>query len=252
MTTRGNGTIGKGLEVLRLLGDFPHGATAAEVATASGHPFSTAYRLLGTLVGTGFVDLDPVSKRYSLGLAVFELGQRVAQARGFAGVVAPAMTQLTAATQETSLLAVLDGTETITVHTVDGPGYRTTTDPGDRGPLHTSAIGKMLLAGLPSSERASLIAGLDLTPRTTHSLTDRAELEAQIDGAATAGWVYQCEEHDLGMNAMAVPIRSASGDTIAAIALAAPLVRADREGLLAHLPRLQETAAKLGLLLPQR
>ena len=251
MTTRGSGTIGKGLEVLRLLGDFPHGATAAEVATASGHPFSTAYRVLGALLENGFVELDRATKRYSLGLAVFELGQRVAQARGFAGVVQPAMEALTAATQETSLLAVLDGSETVTVHTVDGPGYRTTTDPGDRGPLHTSAIGKMLIAGLPKPEREATIAGLDLSQRTPHSLTDRADLQRQIEAAAAAGWVYQDQEHDLGMNAMAVPVRGADGSVIAAIALAAPVVRADRAALLEHLPRLLETATKLGLLLPQ-
>ncbi|MGO1321161.1 MAG: IclR family transcriptional regulator [Galactobacter sp.] len=250
ITPRAGGTIGKGLELLRMLGEFPHGATAAEIAAASDHPFSTAYRLLGTLVESGFVELDPATKRYSLGLAVFELGQRVAQARGFAGVVQPAMEQLTTATQETSLLAVLDGSETVTVHTVDGPGYRTTTDPGDRGPLHTSAIGKMLLAGLPPATREATIAELVLQPRTPHSVTTLDTLRQQIDTAAAAGWVYQDQEHDLGMNALAAPVRRADGRVIAALALAAPVIRADRDALMAHLPQLLETATKLGLLLP--
>ena len=160
--SRGSGTIAKGLAMLATVGEFPHGATAAEVAARSGHPFSTAYRLLGSLVDAGFVEYDARTKTYALGLAVFELGQRVGNARGFTGTAAPVLEELTARTGESSVLAVLDGVETLTVHTIDGPQYRQTTDPGDRGPLHSSAIGKVLLAWMPTDERDELLERLPL------------------------------------------------------------------------------------------
>lgn len=249
-TTAKGGTVAKGLGVLTTLGDFPDGATAGDVARAVGHPFSTTYRLLGTLVDTGFVTYDPAGKRYALGLAVFELGQRVAHARGFAGSALPVLSELTRRTGESSLVAVRDGAHTVTMHTVDGPQFRTTTDPGDRGPLHTSAIGKILLAQMDPAQRRALLESLDLTARTPHSLADAEALNAQLDEAALQGWVYQREEHDLGMNAIAVPVTTQSGITLASLALAAPLFRADRDALVSHVPTMQDAAARLAVLLP--
>lgn len=248
--SRGSGTIAKGLAMLATVGEFPHGATAAEVAARSGHPFSTAYRLLGSLVDAGFVEYDARTKTYALGLAVFELGQRVGNARGFTGTAAPVLEELTARTGESSVLAVLDGVETLTVHTIDGPQYRQTTDPGDRGPLHSSAIGKVLLAWMLTDERDELLERLPLPARTEHTVTDVSALRAELDASRAAGWVEQGEQHDIGMNAVGVPVLRRDGTVIASLALAAPLFRADLGALREHVPALQDAAARLGTLLP--
>lgn len=245
------GTIAKGLTLLRALGSFPRGATAAEVAGLAGNPFSTTYRLLGTLVETGFVDFDPDSKRYSVGLPVFELASGVAHARGFAGTALPVLERVTAETEESSLLMVRDGDETLTIHKVDGPQYRSTTDPGDRAPLHSSAAGKALLAQLPPAERDAVIDGLELRPRTPRTVVDPSALRAQLAGFAARGWAGQSEEHDVGMNAIAVPVLRPDGRAVAALALAAPVFRADLAALEAHVPRLQAAAAELATILPR-
>ena len=237
--SRGSGTIAKGLAMLATVGEFPHGATAAEVAARSGHPFSTAYRLLGSLVDAGFVEYDARTKTYALGLAVFELGQRVGNARGFTGTAAPVLEELTARTGESSVLAVLDG-----------PQYRQTTDPGDRGPLHSSAIGKVLLAWMPTDERDELLERLPLPARTEHTVTDVSALRAELDASRAAGWVEQGEQHDIGMNAVGVPVLRRDGTVIASLALAAPLFRADLGALREHVMALQDAAARLGTLLP--
>jgi len=243
-------TVLKALELLRTVGEFPHGATAAQIATASGHPFSTAYRLLGTLVETGFASYEPASKTYALGLEVFTLGQRVAHARGFGGTAAPVLEELTALTQESSVLAVLDGTRTLTVHTVDGPQFRNTTDPGDHGPLNTSAIGKALLAWQPPERRAELLAATELAHLTAHSVTDPEELAAQLDASVARGWVEQHEEQDIGMSAVGVPVLRPDGTLLASLALAAPVYRADIAALREHVPALRKAADRLGVLLP--
>ena len=91
VSTQSTGTVGKALDMLSLLGEHPDGATAHELADASGHHFSTAYRLLRTLVATGFAEHSPQDKRYRLGLPVFQLGQKVAHARGFDASAAPVL-----------------------------------------------------------------------------------------------------------------------------------------------------------------
>jgi IclR family KDG regulon transcriptional repressor len=77
--------VGKALGLLVLLGDEPRGASAADLARSAGLPFSTTYRLLGSLTRDGFVDYEPDGRRYHLGLRIFQLGQRVSNHHGFAG-----------------------------------------------------------------------------------------------------------------------------------------------------------------------
>ncbi|MFI7579063.1 IclR family transcriptional regulator [Kocuria sp. M1N1S27] len=252
MVTEGSGTVGKALGLLTLLGEYPHGATAAQIAEESAYPFSTVYRLLNTLVGTEFASYDPRERRYRLGLRVYQLGQKVASTRGFEGAATPILQRLTEHTGESSILGVLDGAHFLTVRKVDGPQFRTTTDPGDHGSLHTSAIGKALLAFCDPDTREHLLDTLELTPRTEHSLTDRDELRRQTEHIRAQGWAGQQEENDVGMAAIAVPVLSPSNRLIAAVALAAPLFRADLPGLQGFLPALRQAAADLALELPHR
>src|SRR5699024_11684413 len=70
-------TLTKGLDMLRLMGQYPHGAPAAVFAKESGLPFSTAYRLLNTLIEAGFAEFEPATKQYRIGLQVFELSQKI-------------------------------------------------------------------------------------------------------------------------------------------------------------------------------
>ena len=252
MATEKSGTVGKALNLLTLLGEYPEGATAGQIADAVEYPFSTAYRLLNTLVETAFATYDPQDKHYRLGLRIYQLGQKVAHHRGFEGAALPVLQQLTESTGESSILAVLDGDRFLTVHKVDGPQFRITTDPGDRGPLHTSSLGKVLLAFADPTTRRHLLDTIDLTPRTEHSVTDRDELRRQVDAVQQQGWAGQSEENDVGMAAVAVPVLSPSNRLIAAVSLAAPLFRTDLEGLRQHVPELHRAAATLALELPIR
>ena len=250
--TQGPGTVNKALGMLTLVGQHPRGATAGQLAEVAGYPFSTAYRLLNSLVEAGFVDYDPQDKRYRLGLRIFQLAQKVSSARGFSGTAMPILHGLTELTHESSILAVLDGDQYLTVHKVDGPQFRTTTDPGDNGDLHTSAMGKALLAFSDPPVRERLLESIELVPRTQHSITDREVLRAQVEQIRERGWADQREEHDIGMAAIAVPVLAASGRLIASVALAAPLFRNDPEGLRAHLPELRRAADELSAALPLR
>ncbi|GAA2041996.1 IclR family transcriptional regulator [Yaniella flava] len=243
-------TLTKGLDMLRLMGQYPHGAPAAVFAKESGLPFSTAYRLLNTLIEAGFAEFEPATKQYRIGLQVFELSQKISASRGYDGAVLPVLKELSRVTYESCLFSVRDGTDTVTVHTVDGPEFRQTTDPGDRLPLHVSSMGKAILAALPAEEMREVVAELHLEARTVHTITDQDELLAQLEAARVEGCVYQREEVDLGMNALATAVRSPSGAVLGAVAIAAPLFRADQDGLLVHRQALADAVQRLAATLP--
>lgn len=252
VSTQSTGTVGKALDMLSLLGEHPDGATAHELADASGHHFSTAYRLLRTLVATGFAEHSPQDKRYRLGLPVFQLGQKVAHARGFDASAAPVLQGLVETTGESCLLAVLHGQRFLTTAKIDGPDFRVTTDPGDQGTLHSSAIGRVLLAYAPAAERDRLLESIHLPARTESTLTERDRLRELVAQTQRQGFASQSEEHDDGMAAVAVPVLDPAGGLIAALCLAAPIFRSTREDLQDQLPLLREAADQLAAVLPPR
>ena len=253
-TTRsGTDMVGKALSLLVLLGDEPRGASAADISRRAGLPFSTTYRLLGSLTRDGFVDYEPDGRRYHLGLRIFQLGQRVSNHHGFAGTATPVLRRVTEQTAEATILSVRDGLHHLTVSKVDGPQtFRVTSDPGHLGSLSATAVGKVLVAFAEDAERAQLIADLPLERLTEKSIVDRDAFRAEIEEVRRRGYALMDEENELGMRALAVPLLNAQGYAFASLATAAPVFRLTVEGLEAHVPLLQEAAAELAARLPQR
>lgn len=245
--------VGKALGLLVLLGDEPRGASAAEISRRADLPFSTTYRLLGSLTRDGFVDYEPDGRRYHLGLRIFQLGQRVSNHHGFAGTAMPVLRRVTEQTGEATILSVRDGHHHLTVNKVDGPQmFRVTSDPGHLGSLSTTAVGKALVAFAEDAEREKLLAELPLEPLTAKSITDRGAFRSEIDKVRRQGFAVMDEENETGMRAVAVPLLNSQGHAFASLATAVPVFRLSLEDLEAHVPLLQEAAAELAARLPQR
>ncbi|MFP5348141.1 MAG: IclR family transcriptional regulator [Actinomycetes bacterium] len=255
-TGKGRGAtdmVGKALGLLAALGEFPDGAPAAELARATGLPLSTAHRLLGSLVRDGFVEFESRSRRYTLGLQVFTLGQAVAQARGLAGMARPVLEEVSATTGEATLMAVRDGAEQLYVHYVQGPqGVSVIGRPGAHGPLHCTAQGKVLVALAPRPLREQLVESLELTPRGPNAITDRDRFRDAITEVRARGWAIADQEHEVGIRAVAVPVLGPDGVALAAISTAAPAYRASVEQLIDHVPLLADAARRIAVLMPAR
>jgi len=245
--------VGKALGLLVLLGDEPRGASAAELSRRAELPFSTTYRLLGSLTRDGFVDYEPDGRRYHLGLRIFQLGQRVSNHHGFAGTALPILRRVTEETGEATILSVRDGNHHLTVNKVDGPQtFRVTSDPGHLGALHTTSVGKALVAFADDTTRGQLLDGLELEPLTEFSITDREAFRAEIELVRQRGYAVMDEENELGMRAVAVPVFNSQGHAFASLATAVPVFRMSVEALVALVPLLQSAAAELSARLPQQ
>jgi DNA-binding IclR family transcriptional regulator len=243
--------VAKALDLLSRVATYPHGAAAAELARACDLPLSTAHRLLGSLVRRAYLDFDPPSRLYTLGLHVFSMGQAVAQARGLAGMARPILEEVSAATGEATLMAVRDGDQQLYVHYVQGPqGVSVIGRPGSHGPLHCTAQGKVLIAMAPDEARADLISRLELTPMGPNAITDRDVFRAEIDQVRAQGWALADEEHEAGIRAIAVPVCGPDGVARAAISTAAPAYRETNEQLIERAPLLTAAAARIAVLMP--
>src|SRR5258708_16850101 len=112
--------LGKGLNLLVALGDHPEGAGVSRLASDVRVPASTAHRLLNTMVPTGFVTFDEESRRYSLGLRVFELSHQVSLVQTMSSLALPVMRRLTELSGEQTLMSVRRDLELVYLEKVEG------------------------------------------------------------------------------------------------------------------------------------
>ncbi|MHA6800673.1 IclR family transcriptional regulator [Bounagaea algeriensis] len=242
----------KALRLIVLLSEQPHGVALSDLARQAGYPVSTTHRLLNTIAREGFAALDE-QRRWTLGLRMFEVGQRVLQARGLADIANPVLQRVTRHTGESTLMSVLDGQHQLYVHFVEGTGQvQITGQPGKRGPLHCTSMGKCLIAFAPENVREELLAGLELTALGPKTITDRTRFRAEIDAVRSDGCAIADEEHEQGILAVGVPVLGATGVAAAAVSTAVPAFRSTTEELRAHLPVLQQAARELAVGLPRR
>ncbi len=187
---------------------------------------STVSRLLSTLESESLVDRDPETGRYRLGVGLIELASLVVLHTDLRQVARPLLRQLAEDTQETVNLAVLSGDVVINIEQML-PNKRQVKNigwVGRRTPLHCVSTGKALLAYQPEEEIAHIIAkGL---PRyTDKTITDPDQLREELMKVRRQGYAIGSEELELGLNAVAAPVRNHEGEVIAAVSVSGPSYR---------------------------
>jgi DNA-binding IclR family transcriptional regulator len=125
---------------------------------------------------------------------------------------------------ETVNLAVLDNGAATNITQVYGTAAVTTRNwIGQRTPLHATSSGKILLAW---ADEQTLEDALDTLERfTPHTITSRSKLLAELERTRDRGWASTSQELEIGLNAVAAPIRDASGEVAAAVSVSGPAYR---------------------------
>jgi DNA-binding IclR family transcriptional regulator len=148
---------------------------------------------------------------------------------------------------------VLDRGNQLYLHHIHGPSQLNVIgEPGNRGPLYCTAMGKVLIAFAPAEVRDKLVATLELQQRGPRTITDRQAFAEEIARVRDDGYAIADEEHEAGIRAVGVPVLTADGTAGAAISIAAPSFRKSREQLVALVPTLTLAARELALTLPAR
>ncbi|MBO0687591.1 MAG: IclR family transcriptional regulator, partial [Candidatus Dormibacteraeota bacterium] len=126
--------------VLRALEAFTTGErdlSLSEVAQRMELPKSSVHRLLATLDSHSFIEQDPVTRRYRLGIRLFEIGSAAIHERGLHSATHPILEQLAITTGETCHLAVLSDSDAVYIYKIDGPSnFSMSSRVGGRAPCH--------------------------------------------------------------------------------------------------------------------
>ncbi|MFV0333066.1 MAG: DNA-binding transcriptional regulator KdgR [Tropicimonas sp.] len=192
---------------------------------------STAHRLLQTMVDLGYVEQDPETEKYQLTLKLFSLGARSLHGQAdILRVADPVMGRLSRATGESINLGVMDDHENFVtyIHKFDSAyNLAMKSTLGYRNPLHSTSLGKALLAWRDASEIADRLAKMDFAKLAPRTITDGATLAAQLTGIRAQGFAEEIEESEAGVRCMATPILDHLGHSVAAISISFPLFRFD-------------------------
>jgi IclR family transcriptional regulator, KDG regulon repressor len=218
-------TVLKALDVLECVAFADHPLSAPEVARLCGMSRPTAYRLLTTLLMRGYLALADEGN-YTLGTKSLSVSRRLLASLDLFELSKPDLQALSEATNETSHLAILDGTEMLYINKVESSqSIRMHSTVGSRNPLYCTAMGKAVLANLSEEERAGLLDRLTLMPRTPQTITDKNILLEHLQQVRRRGFAVDDLESEEGVRCLGAPIFGHSGRVMAAVSISGPAYR---------------------------
>lgn len=218
-------SVSNALRILKSFSTFEPTKRVSELATALGLAKSTVSRLLTTLAHEGFVEKDPRTGEYRLGLAVLTLGGIVTNELEIHKETSPVMHELVIETGETAHLAVLDGLSTIYIHKEEcSHPVRILTHLGRKNPAQCTGSGKVLLA-YDEDNLVEEIIEQGLKAYTPKSITDPVKLREEMAWIREQGYAVSTEELTEGTRSVAAPILDYTGKVVASINVVGPIQR---------------------------
>ncbi|OSZ58698.1 IclR family transcriptional regulator [Streptomyces pharetrae CZA14] len=232
------------LEILARSGE----AGVTEIADELGVHKSTAFRLLGVLENRGLVAQAKDRGKYCLGAGVLRLAGAAAVRLDISQEGVPVCRELADELGETVNIAVLDDDAAVNIMQARGTASVTAQNwLGRRTPLHATSSGKVLLAHMPPTLREGLLAR-SLPRFTERTITGASMLRGELEAVVEQGYGATVEELELGLAAVAAPIRAHDGEVIAAISVSGPVYRLNSD----RLPELARRTVAAGAELSRR
>ena len=222
--------LDKTFSILDILLHYDSSMHITEISEKLGLYPSTTHRILDTLKHWGYVEQDPKSQKYRLGLKLLELGMAKLHQMDLVKEATPYLKELVNQCNETVHLGVLEEGEVLYLAKEESSQtIRMISYVGKRAPLHCTALGKALLAYLSKEERKKIL-GEEVLPRLTgNTITDKGELEKELSRVREQGFALDREENEKDVRCIAAPIWDYQGKVIAAISISSPIFRTDKK-----------------------
>ena len=215
-------SVDRALRLLKAVASSSAPGSALELAQRCDVNRSTAWRLLATLEGHGLVERDPVTGRYMVGYAAFQLAT-AEDHNALARRLRPLLERTAEATGEIVTLAIAKRFGLVYVDQADPPGPPTPDWSGRQIALHATSPGKVFLAWLPGDERAAVLPAV-LERFTPNTVTDRAQLDEDLERVRREGYATCLGEYDYS-NGVAAAVFDANHRPVAVVNIWGPSVR---------------------------
>jgi DNA-binding IclR family transcriptional regulator len=212
------------LEILARRGEVGVSEVAAAIAVHK----STAFRLLGALEARGLVEQVAERGKYRLGFGLIPLAGAVSDRLDVSRLGRAVCRRLATELGETINVAVLQEHYAVNVAQAMGPSTVSSNNwIGRLTPVHCTSSGKVLIAHLDPQRRAALLRAAGMPALTPNTVTAPERLDEELVQVRERGCAVTVEEYEIGLNAVAAPVRDRAGDVVAAVSASGPSYRLD-------------------------
>jgi len=236
-------SVNKAMDLLKLFTAEHPELSLTELSSHMELHKSSIYRIMSTLAAAGFVEKDRVTQKYRLGLIFLELANHVLSRYNFRDQAKLYLEELAKKTGEIIHLAILDGADIIYL---DKKGQAqpltVATKIGGRSPAYSSAMGKVLLAGLTRQELKKTLGQGSLRKMTANTITEMPILVVELEKVKHQGFAVDDEEAFSGIRCVAAPLKRTDGAVIAAISATVPKQRMGKQRMGEMSQLVKETA----------
>jgi IclR family pca regulon transcriptional regulator len=243
-------SLARGLAVVQAFSDSRKPQTIAQISQKTGIPRAAVRRCLYTLQQLGYVDAE--LNNFSLRPKILTLGYSYLSSTPLTVSSQPYLNAISAQLGESCSLAVLDDGEVLYVaRSATSRVMSVALNTGSRLPAYCTSLGRVMLAHLAPQELDAYFAKARLKPMTDKTVTNQKRLREILAGVRQDGYAINDEELELGLRSIAVPVRGASGQVLAALNVGAQASRVSADRMRQEfLPALQRGAQELAVLLP--
>ncbi|OJX38303.1 MAG: hypothetical protein BGO78_09860 [Chloroflexi bacterium 44-23] len=223
-------SVQNALRILNLFENGVHELGNSEIAKRLNMDPGTVAGLIFTLKINKYLDQNPDNRKYRLGLKIAERAAVLLNQMDIRKTAAPFLEDLRDWSGESVNLAIRDNHEVVYIERMFGNhalGIRS--EVGKRAPIHSTALGKAIIANFSAEELKSVLENYNFCALTPYTETDRGKFVQRLELIRTRGFAIDEQENELGGRCVGAPIFGHLGQPVAAISLSIPLHRFPEE-----------------------
>lgn len=245
--------VERALAMLEAVAHEPEGLSNAEISRKLQIPKSSASYILRTLETQGYLNRDPSSGKYRVGLKILSLSRGALSGIDVREVALPIMRHLVEKTNLTCHLAILDGSDAVYIEKVEPTGFlRVDTWVGRRMRVHTTSVGKALAAYIPQERLEKIIADSGMEKRTPKTITTLPRLLKELEKVRAQGYAVDDEENNLGARCLGAPVFNQQGAIEASVGLSGTTMQVNAQTMPRIVEALKDAARHVSMQLGYR
>jgi IclR family pca regulon transcriptional regulator len=243
-------SLARGLAVIRAFSDQRRSLTIAQISHRTGIPRAAVRRCLYTLKQLGYAESD--ANNFTLKPKILTLGYSYLSSTPLTVSAQPCLNNISRTLSESCSLAVLDDNEVLYVsRSATSRIMSVALNTGSRLPAYCTSLGRVMLAHMSEEALDAYFASVKVKAFTQRTVVSVKRLKEILAEVRRAGYVVVEEELEVGLRSIAVPVRGASGNVVAALNIGAQATRVTKQQMEEDfLPVLLRGAQELSMLLP--
>jgi IclR family transcriptional regulator, KDG regulon repressor len=240
--------LNKSLNILELFLENKTEVSLSELSEVSGQNITTVSRMVSTLVKRGYLNKSKFTRKYSLGNRFLDFSSAIGASSNLRSIAMPFLANLSRLVPETVSLISWDGRQGVHVAVIFSRHLlRVSPEEGSifRQPLHSTGLGKAILANLPEKDIEEYYKSVTVSQFTPNTITDVNDLKQHLLIVKREGVAFNDEEQHLGIRSVAAAVKNHNGEVVGALNVVGPSVRLTRGGMRDIAPAVKACAVRI-------